>query len=89
MKDFSYITNSSPAFIEGMYQEFVRDPASVDPEFRKFFEGFDFAVGQGKATNGHGPAVQEGQRPTITEGIDWQKELNAYRLILGYGIKAI
>ena len=85
MKDFSYITNSSPAFIEGLYQEFVKDPANVDPEFRKFFEGFDFAVGQGKATNGRVNGVEtDAQKPMVVDGIDWQKELNAYRLILGY-----
>ena len=50
MKDFSYITSSSPAFIENMYQEFVKDPDSVDPEMKKFFEGFDFAVGNGAAS---------------------------------------
>ena len=56
MKDFSYITNSSPAFIENMYLEFVKDPNNVDPEMKKFFEGFDFAMGNGAtaatATNG-------------------------------------
>ncbi len=53
MKDFSYITSSHPSFIEGLYQDFVKDPTSVDPELRKFFEGFDFAVSNGKpATNG-------------------------------------
>jgi len=83
MKDFSYITNSSPAFIEGMYQDFVKDPSSVDPEFRKFFEGFDFAVGVGKATNGHDTIEVKGDGIKL-ESIDWQKELNAYRLILGY-----
>ena len=55
MKDFSYITSSLPAFIENMYLEFVKDPDSVDPELKKFFEGFDFAVGNGAiATNGNG-----------------------------------
>ena len=44
MKDLQYITNSSPSFIESLYQDFVKDPQSVDPEFKKFFEGFDFAV---------------------------------------------
>ena len=44
MKDFSYITNSSPAFIEGLYQDFLKNPEDVDPDFRKFFEGFDFAM---------------------------------------------
>ena len=43
MKDFSYITNSSPAFIENMYLEFVKDPNSVDPELKKFFEDYDKA----------------------------------------------
>ena len=55
MKDLQYITNSSPSFIESLYQDFVKDPQSVDPEFKKFFEGFDFAITQGK--NGNGQAV--------------------------------
>ena len=41
MKDFQYITNSSPAFIESLYEEFVKNPGGVDPDYRKFFEGFD------------------------------------------------
>ncbi|MHA4846347.1 2-oxoglutarate dehydrogenase E1 component [Flavitalea antarctica] len=47
MKDFSYITNSHPSFIEGLYQDYLNNPASVDPELKKFFEGFDFAMSQG------------------------------------------
>ena len=60
MKDFSYITNSHPSFIEGLYQDFVKDPASVDPEFRRFFEGFDFAISNGKqAVNGAATATHQ------------------------------
>ena len=44
MKDFQYITNSHPGYIEGLYNDFVKDPTSVDVDMRKFFEGFDFAV---------------------------------------------
>lgn len=81
MKDFSYITSSSPAFIESLYQDFVKDPNSVDPELKKFFEGFDFAVGEGKSgANGAAAAEQAG----VAGGIDWKKEVGAYRLILGY-----
>ncbi|NBX28116.1 MAG: hypothetical protein EBR55_07725, partial [Chitinophagia bacterium] len=36
MKDFSYITNSHPSFIEGMYQQFLNDANSVDPDLKKF-----------------------------------------------------
>jgi 2-oxoglutarate dehydrogenase E1 component len=110
MKDYSYITNSHPAYIEGLYRDFVKDPQAVDPEFRKFFEGFDFAVTQGKAavtsasaptngtlTNGSALRTKAGTPSSSTaegaltdgtlttaEGLDWKKELGAYRLILGY-----
>src|SRR5215467_807220 len=81
MKDFSYITNSSPAFIENMYQDFIKDPGKIDPEFRKFFEGFDFAVSSIKPTNGK----KEVTAAPPTDGqIDWMKEVQVYRLILGY-----
>jgi 2-oxoglutarate dehydrogenase E1 component len=44
MKDFSFITNSHPAAIEDMYNQYIANPANVDPELKKFFEGFDFAI---------------------------------------------
>jgi 2-oxoglutarate dehydrogenase E1 component len=77
MKDFSYITNSHPAYIEGLYNDFVKDPASVDPDLRKFFEGFDFAVANNLVTNGKAATA-------APAGIDWMKEIRVYRLILGY-----
>jgi len=83
MKDFSYITNSHPAFIEETYKAFVQDPSSVDPDLKKFFEGFDFAVSNGHA--GTGAANSSVATPTTGDsGIDWLKEINVYRLILGY-----
>ena len=77
MKDFSYITSSHPSYIEQLYQEFSRSPESIDPDLRKFFEGFDFAVTQleGKPSTA---AVANGT------DLDWRKELGVYRLILGY-----
>ena len=77
MKDFSYITSSHPGYIEQLYQDFSRSPESIDPDLRKFFEGFDFAVNQLE-----GKPASEG----ISSGgdIDWRKELGVYRMILGY-----
>ncbi|HEU4573848.1 MAG TPA: 2-oxoglutarate dehydrogenase E1 component [Chitinophagaceae bacterium] len=80
MKDFSYITSSSPAFIENLYQDFVKNPESVEPEFRKFFEGFDFAI-TSHAANGNGAAEKAAPAES---GIDWMREIRVYRLILGY-----
>jgi 2-oxoglutarate dehydrogenase E1 component len=78
MKDFQYITNSHPAYIEGLYNDFVKDPNSVDVEMRKFFEGFDFAVSNGTKSGGTAHITQ------IDSGIDWMSEIRVYRLILGY-----
>lgn len=44
--NFSFITNAHPSVIEGMYQDYKSNPSSIDPEFKKFFDGFDFAVGR-------------------------------------------
>jgi 2-oxoglutarate dehydrogenase E1 component len=60
MKDFSYITNSHPAYIESLYHDFINNPDSVDQDLRKFFEGFDFAVGNG-LVNGH---ASDGKQPS-------------------------
>ncbi len=79
MKDFTYITNSHPAFIEGLYQQFLTDPASVDPDIIKFFEGFDFAMQNGTV------APTQGAATTVSNvSADWANEIKVYRLILGY-----
>lgn len=79
MKDFQYITNAHPSYIEQLYRDFVKDPASVDPEYRKFFEGFDFAVGH----SFNGATTSATAAPTSGD-VNWMGEINAYRLILGY-----
>ncbi|MDP9230892.1 MAG: 2-oxoglutarate dehydrogenase E1 component [Bacteroidota bacterium] len=89
MKDFSYITNASPAFIEGLYQDYVKNPDSVDPDFRRFFEGFDFAMSQARlSTNGTqqvtvAPEIML-QEKKDSQAVDWHKEISVYRMILGY-----
>ena len=75
MKDFSYITNSSPAYIDNLYADFLKSPESVDLEMRKFFEGFDFAVSSTNGTSKNGGA-------TISSNIE--KEFAVYQLIQGY-----
>ena len=79
MKDFSYITNSHPAYIESLYNQYLKDPTSVDPDLKKFFDGYDFAVSNGSAASN--PAEQGA---TQDSGVDWMKEIKVYRLILGY-----
>jgi len=85
MKDFSYITNSHPSYIEGLYQDFVQNPDSVDPEYRKFFEGFDFALSTA-AANGH--AVTGATEAKPLDGSALAKEFSVYSLIQAYRRKA-
>ena len=83
MKDFQYITNAHPSYIEGLYQDFVKDPNSVEPEMKKFFEGFDFALSSGHLAVGGLNSTTHHSLLT-TDTVDWMSELRVYRMILGY-----
>jgi 2-oxoglutarate dehydrogenase E1 component len=74
MNDFSYITSSHPSYIENLYNDFIKDPNSIDPDTKKFFEGFDFAIANGSAQ------LIDNQKISV----DWLQEVKVYRLILGY-----
>jgi 2-oxoglutarate dehydrogenase E1 component len=82
MKDFSFVTNSHPAYIESLYQDYRKDPGAVDPEWGKFFEGFDFAV-----NNVNGKAGASGANGSPVSADQLTKELNVYRLIQAYRTK--
>jgi len=88
MKDFQYITSQHPAFIESLYKEYLKNPDVVDPEFKKFFEGFDFAWSQLQSTalNGTAEKPATGLPASTTDNFAerWKKELGVYRMILGY-----
>ncbi len=83
MKDFSYITHSHPAYIESLYKDFVQNPESVDPEFRKFFEGFDFAV-SAQGSNGQHAEASVSQPASAPSSGDLTKEFGVYNLIRAY-----
>ena len=42
MRDYSYVFNAHPSFIEEMYKKYEQDENSVDAAWRLFFEGFEF-----------------------------------------------
>jgi 2-oxoglutarate dehydrogenase E1 component len=69
--DFSFIGNAEPSVIEGFYEDYLNDPASVDAGWRSFFEGFEFA----RRTFGDGVAVA----PEM-----FVKESRVLNLISGY-----
>ncbi len=73
MRDYSYVFNAHPSFIDAMYKKYKSDPNSVEDGWKSFFEGFEFAN-----TNGNGRDSQ------ITVDQDLAKEIGIMGLIDGY-----
>jgi 2-oxoglutarate dehydrogenase E1 component len=80
MDPFSYIANADPAYIESLYQDFKKDPVSFNGEWKKFFEGFDFALANFEQPEG-GAAVA-GPSPSLSP-----KEFQVLQLIWAYRAK--
>lgn len=74
MKDYSYVTGPSSAFVETLYNDYINNPEVVDQEWKKFFEGFDFAYGKIGTTNS-GAGVNQSKLI---------KELGVFELIRAY-----
>jgi 2-oxoglutarate dehydrogenase E1 component len=43
MRDYSFIYNAHPSYIDNIYQQYKTNPESIDSAWRLFFEGFDFS----------------------------------------------
>ena len=72
MKDYSYVFNAHPAYIDALYQLFKADPQAVEEGWRTFFAGFEF-----------GTHHQNGQ----TETVPAQKiEASSDNLLKEYGV---
>lgn len=78
MDKFSYLSNADGAALDGIYQQYLKDPASVDAGWARFFEGFEFAREQ------HG--VLPGDVPTSSgkDSDHLRKEFKVLDLISGY-----
>ena len=42
MDRFSFFNSASSAFFDDLYEQYLNDPASVEPSWRSFFQGYDF-----------------------------------------------
>ena len=81
MKDFSYVTGPTPAYIESLYNEFAKDSSTVDPEWKKFFEGFDFAINNSAPATGTNGAAT-GKNAVSSDQL--AKELGVFEMIRAY-----
>src|SRR5690554_1772594 len=52
MDKYSYISNAHVAYIDELYQDYKKNPESVEPSWKSFFDGFDFALTKFGEDNG-------------------------------------
>jgi 2-oxoglutarate dehydrogenase E1 component len=81
MLDLSFLSNAHPAFIDQLYRDFKNSPDSIDPEWRRFFEGFDFAL---RYEGGGTDNISIGE----TQDLVSPKEFKVLKLIQAYRDKA-
>ncbi|WP_291782766.1 2-oxoglutarate dehydrogenase E1 component [Cecembia sp.] len=62
MDNYSYISNAHVAYIDELYAAYQTDPESIDPSWKTFFDGFEFAITKfGEDENG-------GAQSTVSTG---------------------
>ena len=60
MTDFSFISNAHPNYIANLYEQYQKDPQSVEEGWRTFFKGFEFAENGSSATTMATAAAKSG-----------------------------
>jgi 2-oxoglutarate dehydrogenase E1 component len=73
MSDISYLMNANPAYIEELYKKYKQNPAEVDEQWQKFFQGFELGLEEA------GPYVPAGGDVSHIE-----KEIKVMHLIEDY-----
>lgn len=77
--EFDYANLSNIEYIEHIYKQYLENPKSVDPSFRRFFEGMQFSESLNKIL----PGVSDKMPCDQQKKIDF-KDLRSLRLIEAY-----
>jgi 2-oxoglutarate dehydrogenase E1 component len=99
MDKFSFIANAHVSYIDELYASYKNEPAAIDPSWKEFFDGFDFALtNYGAQENGNGqsevaakPAAKNGALATPGTIMDMEqlpKEIKVRALIHAYRSRA-
>ena len=80
MDTLNYVNTSESIFIDGLYQEYLKNPESVDSSWRRFFEGFELGSKQ-YPKNGKNDGLKTSV-PATSEQL--HKELKVLDLINAY-----
>lgn len=99
MDKFSFIANAHVSYIDELYASYKNEPTAIDPSWKEFFDGFDFALtNYGAEENGNGkpevaakPAPKNGALATPGTIMDMEqlpKEIKVRALIHAYRSRA-
>lgn len=78
MDKYSFLNAAHTVYFAELYEQYQRDPDSVEPSWRAFFQGYDF----GSETYGLNGEIIEGVSTQVPEHV--QKEFQVVKLIDGY-----
>ncbi len=78
MDKFSYLSNADVSAIDKIYQEYMKDPNSVEDGWSKFFEGFEFARKNYE---------EDSASSSTSSSLNFDKEFKVINLINGYRIR--
>lgn len=78
MNAHTYLSNADPATFEAIYQQYKKDPSSVDVSWQRFFEGFEFRLADFPVL----PAATQGLSARGAEALE--KEFRVINLINAY-----
>ncbi len=84
MDKYSFLNAAHSAFFADLYDQYLKNPDTVEPSWRAFFQGFDFGSENAEVASGE-ISYSEGE-DCISPGVPehMQKEFNVIRLIDGY-----
>tara|TARA_R110002049_G_scaffold306447_4_gene504932 strand:+ start:40 stop:2787 length:2748 start_codon:yes stop_codon:yes gene_type:complete len=81
MDKFSFLNAAHTAYFADLYDQYLKNPDTVEPSWRAFFQGYDF----GSENYGLSGEIIEGVSTQIPEQV--QKEFSVVRLIDGYRMR--
>jgi 2-oxoglutarate dehydrogenase E1 component len=85
MDRFSFLNAAHTAFFADLYEQYTTNPDSVEPSWRSFFQGFDFAqANYGTEEVAYQVANIASGNTNVQFSEKTQKEFNVLKLIEGY-----
>jgi len=73
MDSYSYISNAEVGYLDQLYQNYKKDPSSVDMTWQKFFEGYEFSLQRyGEKANGHAATDTQSLKETQVRNLIFQ-----------------